>query len=766
LDDTRQPVENVKPEPTPSAPTGPISNWLRQNFVQLAVIATVITVVCRYLYPIDVLLAGVGLSFIVFIHELGHFAAAKLCDVRVTTFSIGFGPALPFCSFQYGETKYKIALIPLGGYVAMSGETTGEIEEDPADVSSADGEPIAEENDPRNFKNKPVWQRMIIISAGVIMNVILGAACFIGAYANGVNETPPVLGGIEPGSAAWVGGLRPGTQITSLNGRTDQWFEDIRPTVSSTSKGEKLKIDVTYQGQPDTVMLEPRKPAGAKFPTLGILPNQSVKLAYRPRDGNPPYDPQSPASKAVSSTGERFQTGDRIIGMSDISDPKKITPFNSSALKLPNDHLEYLYRMDRLAGQPVLFQVVRRLDKSETPITLEMPPMYRQDLGITFRMGPIVAVRDGSPAAKAGIQIRQVDGENEVKPGDEIIAVELVEADGKFTRFTTDKAENLPANPKRTVKPLDPIRLPFELDRWADRQVTPSKVKLTLLRDQSGDHTRQRIDLELDWDASYRFSATQMFSPSTPMPLNCLGLAYRVQAIVHDVAEKSPAAEAGLQPNDQITEVRFKGVNHEGEEKWGNWSPVDVNHAVFFDFVLQSQSPHQVEVRLKRDERVVSLSAKPDMTWPVSSAGLDFENEKTLVVATSVSEALSMGMNRVSRSVRQIYQGLYGMVTGRISVQMMSGPISMARISYIFAGRSFWELVLWLGLISINLAIVNFLPIPVLDGGHMIFLLYEGIRGKPAPESVHIWLSYGGLAMVLSLMLFVIGLDIWRLIFW
>jgi regulator of sigma E protease len=95
---------------------------------------------------------------------------------------------------------------------------------------------------------------------------------------------------------------------------------------------------------------------------------------------------------------------------------------------------------------------------------------------------------------------------------------------------------------------------------------------------------------------------------------------------------------------------------------------------------------------------------------------------------------------------------------------MMSGPISLARVSYILAGEDIWHLLIWMGLISINLAVVNFLPIPVLDGGHMVFLLYELVRGKPAPVGVQVALTYLGLATILGLMLFVIGLDIWRLL--
>ena len=67
----------------------------------------------------------IGLGFVIFIHELGHFLAAKWCDVHVKTFSIGFGPAVPVCSYKWGETTYMLGIIPLGGYVAMVGEGDG-----------------------------------------------------------------------------------------------------------------------------------------------------------------------------------------------------------------------------------------------------------------------------------------------------------------------------------------------------------------------------------------------------------------------------------------------------------------------------------------------------------------------------------------------------------------------------------------------------------------------------------------------------------------
>src|SRR5206468_4571484 len=123
------------------------------------------------------------------IHELGHFLAAKWCDVHVETFSIGFGPPLPGCHFTRGETTYMIALIPLGGYVKMVGEGS---------------ESDENEDDPRSFKNKTVGQRMLIISAGVIMNIILAAVCIVGVYTtSGVERQSGVIGVVEYGSASW-----------------------------------------------------------------------------------------------------------------------------------------------------------------------------------------------------------------------------------------------------------------------------------------------------------------------------------------------------------------------------------------------------------------------------------------------------------------------------------------------------------------------------------------------------------------------------------
>jgi regulator of sigma E protease len=113
----------------------------------------------------------------------------------------------------------------------------------------------------------------------------------------------------------------------------------------------------------------------------------------------------------------------------------------------------------------------------------------------------------------------------------------------------------------------------------------------------------------------------------------------------------------------------------------------------------------------------------------------------------------------------QVFQTMRGMVTGRVSTDNLGGPALIASLAYRFAGYDIWEFIFFLGLISVNLAVVNFLPIPVLDGGHMVFLCYEKLRGRQASETVRVVATYAGLALILSLFLFVTWND-FRRFFW
>jgi len=161
-----------------------------------------------------------SLSILVGLHEFGHLIAAKAFGMRVEQFSIGFPPKI--VSFKYGETEYALSLIPLGGYVKISGM----IDE------SLDTEAMNEEPKDYEFRSKPAWQRLIVMLGGIFVNVILGILIFIGlTYFVGESymskDSVNRLGGIEALELAEGIGLQDGDQIVKINGEEFDDFNDV-----------------------------------------------------------------------------------------------------------------------------------------------------------------------------------------------------------------------------------------------------------------------------------------------------------------------------------------------------------------------------------------------------------------------------------------------------------------------------------------------------------------------------------------------------------
>jgi membrane-associated protease RseP (regulator of RpoE activity) len=128
--------------------------------------------------------------------------------------------------------------------------------------------------------------------------------------------------------------------------------------------------------------------------------------------------------------------------------------------------------------------------------------------------------------------------------------------------------------------------------------------------------------------------------------------------------------------------------------------------------------------------------------------------------AATIGAALSRGFSTAVEDLSMVYRFLQKLWSRQISARLLGGPMSILQQAGRSAEEGFSALLLFLTMLSANLAVVNFLPIPVLDGGHMVFLTYEWLRGKPPSEGVVVALSYLGLILILSLMLFVFGLDL------
>ena len=138
--------------------------------------------------------------------------------------------------------------------------------------------------------------------------------------------------------------------------------------------------------------------------------------------------------------------------------------------------------------------------------------------------------------------------------------------------------------------------------------------------------------------------------------------------------------------------------------------------------------------------------------------GLRFEQLTGLHTADDFADAIRLGARETRDNLFLVYRFLEK-IGRQVPVTGVAGPIEIFRQAGNAAKQGIPELLLFLTMLSANLAVLNFLPIPLLDGGHMVFLLYEGIRGKPASEKVIIAFTYAGLVFLLSLMLFVLALD-------
>jgi regulator of sigma E protease len=213
------------------------------------------------------------IGIMVVVHEFGHFAVAKLCGVRVEAFSIGFGPRL--FGIKKGDTDYKVCLLPLGGYVKMTGET-------PDQIQSGDtpGEARKAEYDPGSFTNHPRWQRMLIGLAGPVANFILAFVLMV-FYYNIINEVPQYqvtaanVEWVAPESTAAQAGFQTGDLITSFDGVKNPDWSQIE-NQAQLNVNQAVQVTVDRKGTP--LQLSLRVPAlqkgeyGVDISDTGIEP--------------------------------------------------------------------------------------------------------------------------------------------------------------------------------------------------------------------------------------------------------------------------------------------------------------------------------------------------------------------------------------------------------------------------------------------------------------------------------------------------------------
>jgi regulator of sigma E protease len=181
------------------------------------------------------------LSILIFVHEFGHFIAARIAGVGVLKFSLGFGPKI--IGKKIGETEYALSWIPLGGFVKLLGESGNE--------------ELPPEDEKRSFLQQPVWKRMLIVLAGPVSNFLLAIVIFTIVFMYGLPNLTANIGEVQKDSAAFEAGMMHGDKIITLDGRKIILWEEIKPIIAD-SKGKEIEAIVERGAERKHLLIKPR----------------------------------------------------------------------------------------------------------------------------------------------------------------------------------------------------------------------------------------------------------------------------------------------------------------------------------------------------------------------------------------------------------------------------------------------------------------------------------------------------------------------------
>lgn len=593
----------------------------------------------------NVLLVIAGIGMLIFIHELGHFLVAKKIGVRVYAFSLGFGPAI--FKKTWGETEYRLSILPLGGYVKLAGETP-------------DKENTGEKWE---FVSKTPGQRAAVLSAGVGLNAVLAFIAFIIAFKIGVPFIGTEIGDVVPGWPAWEVGLKRGDKIVQINNNTSPDFEDIFTEIALSSSDKGIQLSVERDENVFNTILYPRYDEKVGIQRIGIKPAASLEIETI-------YDFKDVASPAVEAG---LEVGDVIVSV------------NGKEMKNGNEFISII------AANPGkdLDLVITRND-IEKNVILKPNAESRRMFGVSSASTQIEAVKINSLPSKIGL-----------RKNDTFISVNSQTVTG-WTEI------------QNIVKDLKPGTYPIEIARNNKNDL----VQLTIADDKT---------------------KVEFINSIYPY----------LKLKVDTVLKGFPADDIGIKPGDTIVSIN--------DEKLGSWN--DLLQLV----TVSQENPMKVTWMHEGKLKSKTVTSKIDEEHPIGKIGVKLK-DNTILKKYGFIGACGMGVDKTIVNVQRIYFTLKGFISGKVSNKALGGPILIAQASYQSAKLGMGKLLYFLGIISINLAFLNIMPIPVLDGGHLLFILVEKIKGSPVSERTLTIANYIGMGLVLSLVLFATRNDVMRIL--
>lgn len=674
------------------------------------------------------LLLVFGFGFIIFVHELGHFLVAKAVGIKVTQFAIGFGHALVAWrkglgyrvgttepTFQkrirehllakgviagpeekiseeqanraadelgLGETEYRLNWMPLGGYVKMLGQE--------------DLDPTAVSSDPRAYNNKPVWARVCVVSAGVIMNTIFAVIFFIAAFLWGVEFPPAVVGNVLPGSPAAttpasnnpdVIGLKTGDEFVLINGEEPTDFMSVQVASALAAGGEPVDLVVsrpTGEGEHErlTFSIAPvRSEQQEGLRMLGISPTLSLNLPEA-------TGPDVPYAQELKKIGLR--PGMRIVAVNG----------------QPISEYWQLYRAVQASkGQPLSLtfedkagQVTREVGVQTALAEAQTPQSIDHVAGLVLPTKIAAVMPDG---AAAGV----------LKEGDLIAA-----AGDKTWPAVTELIEAV--------------------------ETSEGDLELAVIRD--GKRETVSVTPSQSWRAPRRIGV----APIPAVESNIIGR----------VLPESPFAEFAWRPGTRIEKIGDRAITSYNDIRLAlqaaGTEPVEITVSL----PVEGGVTETVTAKLTP----AALASLRELEWGLAATQIMLEPLLVKQQAKNPMDAVVIGFRKTKLFMVQTYQTLGALFRGDVRVSNLRGPVGIVSAGTAMTKRGVPYLMFFLGLISINLAVINFLPLPIVDGGLFVLLMIEKLRGKPVSPQIQSAITIAGLVLLGTIFLMVTYHDIAR----
>jgi regulator of sigma E protease len=662
---------------------------------------------------IRVLFVLLGFGAVVMVHEFGHFIVAKLSGIKVEAFSIFMPPTL----LGIRKTKSGLKFRVLPSFARAREETAPEEAEETEYrigvfpfggyvklLGQEDTGPVKQTDDPRSFANKPVRMRIAVISAGVTFNVISAGLIFMTVFLVGINLPPAVVGGVVPNSPAEEAGLQPGDEFVEIAGnRKDLDFSSILIASALSDVNEAVPVTVRHaDGSEEQMTLVARLLPGSTLREFGIQQALSLTIAEI-------------AEPNLLEERVGLRPGDRV----------------SAVDGQPVDHY---WELEQIVAQ-TLTPAVRIV--AERPTAGGEPERVRTELALDWRVA-------------AGVEIEADTDLNHVYSMVPRLRVTVV-GDEPVLSSTTATAPTDAAG----LQPGDIIVGLASIENPTYRE----------MREVTTDYENRSLPIRvLRTDANgVEKTVTVNAKPKKSVGSDrvLIGIGVALDA-AHPVVARTVSVPEGLPALDVPRGARITAVNGEPVSsfydliaevrRWGG-------QEVKLEYRLDGDVEGGVTLTPDETERGLAVMSTPAEVVPWKPLGRTYR-------ADSPIAALGMGYRRTVMFIAQTYVTLKQLISGLISPKMLMGPVGIITLSYrIVAEQPPIYYVYFLGLISATIAVINFLPVPPFDGGLVVLMLIEKIRGAALSERAQGIVAYAGWVMILALLVYVTFNDIVRTFF-